>query len=74
MVVLLVALSRSVDDPYDCVSSVIIGTSKLTNPTKEVILAVERDLLAVMIKPRVPLTVVEQSTKGAQMGLLTREG
>lgn len=64
MVVILVALSRSVDDLYDCVSGVVIRTLELTNPTKVVNLAVERDLLVVMIQPRVPLMVAEQSEKG----------
>jgi len=36
----------------------------LTDPTKAVTLAAERDILAVMIQLEVPSTVVEQLEKG----------
>ena len=61
--VIRAALSRLVDDLYNCACGVVIGTLELTDPMKVVILAMERDLLTVMIQPRVPLMVAEQSEK-----------
>ena len=50
-VVILVALSRLVDDLYDCTSSVVIEALELMDLRKAVILVAKGDLLAVMIQP-----------------------